>query len=101
MKKSRDTNKNSRNTFICATLLVASVVAYVYYLNVSVVHVVMRQEITQDINHLHTEIATLETAFIEAQHTVASRIATLEGYSTDSAKIFITRGETSLVLRDN
>jgi hypothetical protein len=91
----------SQQTAICITLLVLAVTAYLYFLNVSVINVVMRKEASQRQNTLRTEIAELETSYIEAQHTIADRIASLEGYSVDNEKIFITRGETSLVLRDN
>lgn len=86
---------------ICVGLLVAAVFLYLYFLNVSVVHVVMRKEAVQDQNRLRTEIAMLETSYIGAQHKIADRIANLDGYSIDTDKIFITRGETGLVLRNN
>ncbi|MEY2665258.1 MAG: hypothetical protein RLZZ480_363 [Candidatus Parcubacteria bacterium] len=92
---------STHQTYFCLVVLVCSVAAYLYFLNVSVVHVVMRKEATQEQNRLRTEIAMLETSYIEAQHKIADRIADLEGYSTETDKIFITRGETGLVLRDN
>lgn len=91
----------AHQTFFGVSLLVLSVVAYLYFLNVSVVHVVMRKEATQEQNRLRTEIAMLETSYIESQHKIADKIADLEGYSTETEKIFITRGQTGLVLRDN
>ncbi|MBP6923947.1 MAG: hypothetical protein KBC62_03425 [Candidatus Pacebacteria bacterium] len=91
----------SKQTALCVGLLMTAVVAYLYFLNLSVVHVVMRKEATQESNQLRTEIAMLETTYIQSQHKIADRIANLEGYSIDTEKIFITRGETSLVLRDN
>lgn len=60
--------------------------------------VVMRTEHVQNQNQLHAEIAMLESAYIETQHTVASRIATLDGYDTDTAKIFVSRDQASFVL---
>jgi hypothetical protein len=92
---------STHQTYFCLSLLVVSVVAYLYFLNVSVVHVVMRKEATQEQNRLRTEIAMLETSYIESQHKIADKIADLEGYSTETDKIFITRGQTGLVLRDN
>ncbi len=97
----RETIKESRITIVAFALLIGSLVAYLYFLNMSVVHVVMRKEANQNISALKTEIAVLETSFIEAQHIIASRISTLEGYDTDTSKVFVTRGESSLVLRDN
>jgi hypothetical protein len=91
----------AKQTAVAVALLVVSVLAYLYFLNLSVVHVVMRKEATQESNQLRTEIAMLETSYIQSQHKIADRIANLEGYSIDTEKIFITRGETSLVLRDN
>lgn len=92
---------SSQQTVICVTLLVLAIACYLYFLNMSVINVVMRKEASQEQNRLRTEIAMLETSYIEAQHTIADRIASLDGYSVDNEKIFITRGETSLVLRDN
>jgi hypothetical protein len=101
MSNSRETIKESRVTIGCICLLLLSFVAYLYFLNMSVVHVVMRKEAAHDISELRTEIAVLETVFIESQHTIASRMATLSGYNVDSEKIFVMRGDRSLVLRDN
>lgn len=88
-------------TLILTTLLLVAVGVYLYFLNLSVVHVVMRKEVIADQNQIRTDIAALETSYIEAQHKIANRIAQLDGYSIDTAKIFVTRGEDSLVLRDN
>ncbi len=92
---------SSRQTFLGLTLLILSLTAYLYFLNVSVVHVVMRKEVLKEQNQMRGEIAMLETSYIEAQHKIANRIADLDGYSVDTAKIFITRGEDTLVLRNN
>ncbi|MEK7462147.1 MAG: hypothetical protein AAB618_01075 [Patescibacteria group bacterium] len=88
-------------TLILLTLLAVFVGVYLYFLNLSVVHVVMRKETLAQHNQIRTEIAQLETSYIEAQHKIAGRIAYLDGYSIDTAKIFVTRGQDSLVLRDN
>lgn len=88
-------------TYTLIGLIVCSIVAYLYFLNVSVVHVIMRKEATQELNHLRTEIAMLETEYIEAQHTIASQMGTLAHFTTESDKIFVHRGNASLVLRDN
>lgn len=92
---------STQQTVLGLALLVVSVVAYLYFLNVSVVHVVMRKEVLKEQNQIRGEIAMLETSYIEAQHKIAGRIADLDGYSVDTAKIFVTRGEDSLVLGNN
>jgi len=100
MNKSRDKITYSKATLGCLMLLVLSIVLYLYFLNMSVVHVVMRTEYTQEQNTLRTEIAMLEARYIESQHTIAARISSLQGYDTDVAKIFVSREPASLVLRD-
>lgn len=100
MSKSRDYKTQYRITLTCLVVLVLSIVAYLYFLNVSVMHVVMRQDSATDIKALQTEIAILESSYIEAQHTIASRIGTLDGYNTQTEKIFVARNNTAgLVLR--
>jgi hypothetical protein len=76
------------------------IVLYLYFLNVSVVQVVMRTEYTQQQQDLHAEIATLESSYIQAQHEIATQVATLEGYDLDSPKIFISREHAGLALRN-
>jgi len=98
MVKSRDTIKHSVLTMGAVGLLVSMIVLYLYFLNMSVVQVVMRTEHVQTQHELQTEIAMLEARYIESQHTVASRIATLEGYDTNTDKIFVSRKQASLVL---
>lgn len=94
----RETIRHSKATIGCVCLLASMVVMYLYFLNMSVVQVVMRTEHVQKQNKLNTEIAMLETSFIEAQHNIASRIASLDGYEKDTAKIFISREQSSFVL---
>ncbi|MCA9355707.1 hypothetical protein KC865_04175 [Candidatus Kaiserbacteria bacterium] len=67
----------------------------------SVVEVVLRTENVQTQRELNMEIATLEAKYIEAQHVIAGRIASLDGYNKDSQKVFVSRNKGSLVLRDN
>lgn len=101
MKKSRESiTRNSRITIIGVGLLVGMVFLYLYFLNMSVVQVVMRTEYIQEQRQLNADIALLEAQFIEAQHSIAVRIATLEGYDTNTDKIFVSREQARLVLRD-
>ena len=100
MATRRDTISHSKITLGCVGLLVGMIVLYLYFLNMSVVQVVMRTQYVQEQNSLNAEIATLEAQYIEAQHKIASRIATLQGYDTETPKIFVSREAASLVLRD-
>lgn len=96
--RSRETTTYSRATLACFSLLVAAIVAYLYFLNMSVVQVVMRTEQVQKQRDINADIALLESKYIVAQHAVASRIATLEGYETEMSKIFVSREQAALVL---
>jgi hypothetical protein len=97
----REIIKNSKVTIGCVAILIAMIVTYLYFLNMSVVQVVLRTEHIQKLQTLNTEIATLESAYIESQHVIANRIALLDGYDTNTTKVFVSRHQAGLVLRNN
>lgn len=97
MRTSRDTIKYSKITVTCFGLLILVTVLYLYFLYLSVVQVVARTEFDKSKNDINAEIATLEADYIRAQHEVASRIADLDGYNTDTAKIFVSRENSRFV----
>ncbi|MFM2423771.1 MAG: hypothetical protein RLZZ70_158 [Candidatus Parcubacteria bacterium] len=82
----------------CGAVLVVLAVMYMYFLSMSVVHVVMRKELHQERRQLESSIAQLEASYIEAQHKVSEKIAMSESLSENSDKIFIERVAPSLVL---
>ncbi len=86
-------------TSLCVGFFIVSILGYMYFLSLSVVHVVMRKEATQQISHLRSEIANLEAEYIEAKHQISARVATLDGYNNNQNKIFISKEEKSLVLQ--
>lgn len=73
------------------------VIAYMYFLSMSVVHVVFRKEINQESRLLESQIASLEAKYIEAQHAVSERIASAESLAETNEKIFVTRTPETLV----
>jgi len=73
---------------------------YVYLISASIVHVVIRTETTQEMKKVGSEISLLEGRFIEAQHKVSSDIASLQGYTQTSNKVFIDRTAPAFVLSD-
>lgn len=81
-----------------ASLSMVLFALYVYFISASVVHVVMRTEISQEITKIASEISELEGEYIEAQHRVSSDIASLQGYTQTQSKVFIDRTPSSLVL---
>lgn len=86
-------------TSLCVALLVSSVIAYMYFLSLSVVHVVMRKEATQELSQLRSSIADLEASYIEARHQISAKVASVDGFNHNQDKIFISKSEQSLVLR--
>ena len=101
MKKLVSKTLNSKKeTWIIALsgVLFALIGLYIYFLSVSIVHVVIRQEVNQNIKEVNTKIASLESSYIEAQHRLSSNVATLEGYSRAVGKVYINRKASSLVL---
>lgn len=92
--------QSKKETWIIAMagVLFALVGLYVYFLSVSIVHVVIRQETQQHIKEVNSKIASLESSYIEAQHRLSSNVATLEGYSKADRKVYINRKASSLVL---
>tara|TARA_B100000745_G_scaffold52942_1_gene31471 strand:+ start:271 stop:588 length:318 start_codon:yes stop_codon:yes gene_type:complete len=80
-----------------ATVLLGMFISYIYLVSASIVHVVIRTELNQEIQQVSSEISLLESEYIAAQHQVSQSIASLQGYTENSRKIFIDRSAPSLV----
>jgi hypothetical protein len=99
MKPRRGITTHSRITIACFALLISTIVLYLYFLNMSVVQVVMRIEHVQHQRELSADIASLDAKFIETQHSISTKIATLDdSYNLDSDKIFVSREKPTLVM---
>lgn len=88
-------------TTLCVGVFVISIILYVYFLSLSVMHVVMRKEALQDLNELRSKIANLEASYIESRHLISGKLSSLEGLEENNSKIFIKQTESSLVLRSS
>lgn len=73
---------------------------YMYFLSMSVVHVVLRKEVMQKVATVESDIASLEATYIDAQHKVSNKIAALENFTENDTKVFVSRTEATLVLSD-
>ncbi len=80
--------------FLCLSLIAL----YMYFVSASVLHVVMRTEVSQENTKIASDISALESKYIAAQHKVSSDIASLQGYKKTAEKVFIDREKSSLVL---
>lgn len=93
-----------RSNTMYATLLVVTffglIALYMYFLSMSVVHVVLRKEASHVASTLESEIAFLEAEYIESQHLVSNEMARLAQFSETSEKIFVTAQAPTLVYSD-
>lgn len=86
---------------LCALLASALTLGglYVYFLSVSVHHVVISKELEEKTHTLHSEIATLEAAYMEKQHAISVEVVADRGYLASQEKVFLDRGDSSIVTR--
>ena len=72
---------------------------YMYFVSASVVHVIVRKEIDQDITRVSSKLSDLEASFITAKQAIDEDTITRHGFvfSHDS-KTYITKAPSSLVL---
>ena len=76
------------------------VVLYMYFLSMSVVHVVLRKEVIHSVSETESQIASLEASYIESQHKVSDKIAALGTFTETDNKVFVSRGPNVPVLTD-
>lgn len=93
--------KERTRVLFAVSALVLMFGMYIYFICASVVHVVMREELNQDITEMNSQVSQLESQYIAAQHEVSADIASHSGYIAVSEKVFIDRAPTSLVLSRN
>jgi hypothetical protein len=67
------------------------VLAYMYFLSMSVAHVVLRKEAVHQARVIESAIATLETEYMLAQHVVSDAIASTDMLAENKDKIFVSR----------
>lgn len=104
MKKRKYTaayGDESRLFYVASFLCFVVVSSYMYFVCLSVVNVVMRQEVDGEIRELTTAVGELEAQYIEKQHAVSGNIATAKGFITAERKIFIDKAVGTLVLSRN
>ncbi len=86
-------------TTLCVGLFLSSVALYMYFLSLSVMHVVMRKETMHNLNEAKSEIAKLEASYIEARHVISTQVASVNGFTENQNKIFVSRAEQNLAYR--
>lgn len=71
---------------------------YVYFISISVVHVIARKEVEREIAHLNSYIGDLESAYIAARQAVTEETLTQHGFvAASSEKIYVKKANPGLV----
>ena len=83
---------------IVFTCLLGLIFSYIYFLSLTVVHVVMRKEADRNISAVRSEISSLEGRYMAAQHRISTEIAQRGDLVVADDKIFINRSDKSIVL---
>ena len=82
--------------FLFALLTLSAL--YMYLLSSTIVQVVMQKQISSEIHELNSDIAKLESEYIEKQHALSREVASLDGFVSVENKIFINKSDTGLAL---
>ena len=77
--------KPTKSIYLTVALVVffGLIFLYMYFLTLSVVHVVLRKEVMTNMHSIESGIAMLESQYIEAQHIVSDKIATLKDFTAN------------------
>jgi hypothetical protein len=91
-----------RTTFMCAcACFLVAFSLYVYFLSASVVNVVMRQEIDQEIRTVNATLADLESRYITARSRITEAEAFERGFEKGAEKTYVSKTPENLVLSRN
>jgi uncharacterized small protein (DUF1192 family) len=90
--------QEQRILYVTTGFMLMLVFAYVYFMSATIMHVVVRKEMSTSIAQLNSEISRLEAQYIHAQHAVSADIASLQGFVPVTEKVFINRAPDTLVL---
>ncbi len=86
-------------TTVCVGVFLSSVAIYMYFLSLSVIHVVMQKETIHSLSEAKSEIAKLETSYIDARHIISLQVASEYGFTENQNKIFVSRAAQNLAYR--
>ena len=91
--------REQRIFFAALSLLLIFFGAYVYLVSASIVNVIVRKEINQEITRINSHIGDLEAAYITAQQRVAEESIGEFGFATaPQKKVYIARTSPNVVL---
>lgn len=91
--------KDRRFFFLAISILFVLFLAYVYFVSAAVAHVVVRQELSQEITEVQTKISELEAEYILAKDDVALEMAMERGFTVTEEKVFVAKKADAVALR--
>jgi len=91
--------KDRRSFFLALSVLFVLFMAYIYFVSAAVAHVVVRQELSQEITEVQTKISELEAEYILAKDDVALEMAMERGFAVTEEKVFVAKKADAVALR--
>ncbi len=86
--------KISKLTWFCLCSLLISFFSYLYFLNLAVIAVAERTDLSVMRSEIKSEIAILETEYIESRYMMANHIVDSQENEIVSDKIFVFRNRS-------
>ena len=90
--------KEQRYLYVLIGTVFVLLCMYMYFVSATIMHVVVRKEVSQSISQLNSDVAQLETKYIAAQHAISADIASQKGFVATAEKIFIDKSSRVVVL---
>lgn len=76
-------------------ILFVSIAVYIYGISVSIVNVVLREELEHQAAITHSRVATLESEYLQIKESLDLAKANEQGFAPLSNKEYVTRGSLS------
>ena len=80
------------------SLLLVIFGAYIYFVSISIAHVVISKEVDQKIATVNAKISESEATYIKLQYSISSEVAKEKGFILATDKIYTKRAGATLVL---
>ena len=97
-KMTKTYNTERKLFFVGVSSIMVLVGAYIYFVSAAVAHVVVRKELSQEINKIQTHISDLESEYIIAKDAVGASSADVRGFQKNEEKVFVTKVSSNVVL---
>ena len=80
------------------SIMIALVGLYIYFISMSVMNVVLREEMLLEITAAHSNVGEMEAVYLTKKNAIDAQYATTLGFQPIEKKHFVTRGAGTLTL---